>query len=251
MTRGGHISDYHVIDNVLAYGAYTQVPADNPSSQPFNTAMEAIWRDSAIATTSNTLTATWQRALWQAQYQLGMSRGSGGTREDHTTQFSANTAFRVDTRQRQNIIAEYEVAATDAQQWLLSDIRNDAQDAEDEQWYTQLDITRAVDHSVINKIELGIKARDHQRSFTRRRSIGGDYTGLAGDLGWRLSQFSAPFPEHYLRHIGSSDTLKRYAYADTQGWQGNIVVLTFSSTKSGPAALKLTSVHWPVIPSLR
>ncbi|TMO90320.1 TonB-dependent receptor [Pseudoalteromonas ruthenica] len=214
--RGGHLSDYHVIDSVLAYGAYTQVPTDTPSLQPFNTAMEAIWRDSAIATTSNTLTATWQRGLWQAQYQLGMSRGSGGTREDHTTQFSANTAFRVDTRQRQNIIAEYEVAATDAQQWLLSDIRNDAQDAEDEQWYTQIDITRAVDHSVINRIELGIKARDHQRSFTRRRSIGGDYTGLAGDLGWRLSQFSAPFPEHYLRHIGSSDTLKRYAYADTQ-----------------------------------
>ncbi len=212
--RGGHISEHGIIDNTLAYARYSQVPEQNTQSLPFSTAMEAIWRDSQIDTSNVHLIATQQANLWQNQYQIGFTKGGGGSKQDYTSQFSANTAFTVDTRENKNIIAKYDTSPLDATQWQLTEARNDSQDSNDQEFYLQGDFERAVDHSIISAVKFGTKYRDHQRDFIRYRSVNDAYDGLVKQLDWTLADYQGTFPSGFLTNIGSPDTLKKYSYVD-------------------------------------
>ncbi|NNG45272.1 TonB-dependent receptor [Pseudoalteromonas sp. NEC-BIFX-2020_002] len=212
--RGGSISNVLINDNTLSYARYSQVPGDNSQNLPFSTAMEAIWRDSQINTSSVHLIISQQAHLWQNQYQLGFTKGGGGSKQDHTSQFSANTAFSVDTRQRKNIVASYDTSPLDAKSWQLTQARNDSQDSNDQELYLQGDFERAIDHSIISAIKIGAKYRDHQRDFIRYRSFNGAFDGIAQQLDWTLADYPATFPQGFLAGIGNQHTLKNYSYAD-------------------------------------
>ncbi len=209
--RGGRIHDAEIINNTLAFARYSKVTDIN---RPYSTAMEAIWRESQIDTSSIQLIASQQADLWHNTYQLGFTHGGGGSKQDYTSQFSANTAFSVDTRQQQNIIADYAISPLDAAQWQLTEARNDSQDSTDQELYIQADFERAVDHSIISSIKFGVKYRDHQRDFIRLRSINGSYDQLTEQLAWTLADFPAAIPHDFLTGIGNQHTLKSYSYVD-------------------------------------
>jgi iron complex outermembrane receptor protein len=212
--RGGHISSPVIIDGTLAYAKYSTVPDNNTQNLPFSTAMEAIWRESQIDTSNLQLLVTQQAHLWQNQYQIGFTKGGGGSKQDYTSQFSANTAFTVDTRQNKNIIANYDVSPLDAQAWQLTEARNDSQDSNDQELYLQGDFERVVDHSLISAFKLGAKYRDHKRDFIRYRSFNGAFDGLVQQLDWTLADYPGQFPTGFLADIGNAHTLKEYSYAD-------------------------------------
>ncbi len=209
--RGGRVYNADIIDNTLAFARYSTVTDE---SKPHSTAMEAIWRESQIDTSSMQLIVSQQADLWQNTYQIGFTHGGGGSKQDYTSQFSANTAYTVDTRQRKNIIAEYATSPLDAQQWQLTEARNDSQDSTDQELYLQGDFERAIDHSIISSVKFGVKYRDHQRDFIRLRSINGSYDALTEQLGWTLADFPATIPTDFLAGIGDQHTLKKYSYAD-------------------------------------
>jgi len=210
--RGGYVSNYEIIDNTLASATYSKVPADH--AIPFNTSMEAIWRDSKIDTSSINLQLSHQNTLWHNQYQIGFTKATGGTSEDNTSQWSANTAFSVDTRDFKNIQTDYDVSPTDESAWFISQVRQDSLDSQDQEWYFQGDFERPIDHSVISAIKFGGKLRLHQREFIRYRSINGNYNNIKDDVDWTLADFSAVMPDDYLSGIGNENTLKNYAFAD-------------------------------------
>ena len=225
--RGGRISDARIIDNTLAFARYSTVPEQNEQNLPFSTAMEAIWRESEISTSSVHLIVSQQTHLWQNQYQIGFTKGGGGSKQDHTSQFSANTAYTVDTTERKNIIANYDVSPLDAQAWQLTQARNDSQDSNDQELYIQGDFERAIDHSIISAIKIGSKYRDHQRDFIRLRSLNGDYDGIAQQFGWTLADYPATFPAGFLSNIGSQQTLKQYSYADINALSDDFKTIDF------------------------
>ncbi|PAJ74564.1 TonB-dependent receptor [Pseudoalteromonas sp. NBT06-2] len=211
--RGGYVSDYEIVDNTLASATYSQVPSEH--AKPFNTSMEAIWRKSNIDTLNIALQLSHQNTFWHNQYQIGFTKATGGTSEDNTSQWSANTAFSVDTRDFKNIQTDYEVSPTDPSMWFISQVRRDSLDSQDQEWYFQGDFERPVDHSVISAIKFGGKLRMHQREFIRYRSINGNYNNIKDKLNWTLADFSARMPADYLSGIGNENTLKNYAYANT------------------------------------
>ncbi|AIY67194.1 TonB-dependent receptor [Pseudoalteromonas piratica] len=211
--RGGVITDYQIDDNTLTYANYSQVSADD--QLPFSTSMEAIWRQSNIQTNSINLKADHTIHFWQNSYQFGFTRGSGGTQDDNTSQWSANSAFSVDTRTKRDIQTHYQVDPLSARDWLISEVRNDSQHSVDQEWYLQADFTKALIHTIIDSIDFGAKYRNHKRDFIRNRSNNGGYNDINGVLNWILADFDAPFPDDYLSGIGSDKTLKAYAFADT------------------------------------
>ncbi|MGB0986652.1 MAG: TonB-dependent receptor [Pseudoalteromonas spongiae] len=213
-SRGGVINDYQIINNTLAYADYSKV--DPANSEPFSTSMEAIWRQSTIKTNSINVKAMQSVNLWQNEYQLGFTRGSGGTYDDNTSQWSANSGFSVDTRDKRDIKTHYELNPNQAENWWISEVRNDSQHSVDQEWYLQADFSKALIHNLIDSVDFGIKYRNHQRDFERLRSNNGSYSDIKDTLDWTLANFSAPFPNDYLHGIGSDETLKHYAFADTQ-----------------------------------
>tara|TARA_R110001606_G_scaffold43811_3_gene115620 strand:+ start:13623 stop:16244 length:2622 start_codon:yes stop_codon:yes gene_type:complete len=225
--RGGHISDARISDNTLTYARYSQVPEQNTQNLPFSTAMEAIWRESEINTSSVHLIVSQQAHLWQNQYQIGFTKGGGGSKQDHTSQFSANTAFSVNTTERKNIIANYDVSPLDAQAWQLTEARNDSQDSNDQELYLQGDFERAVDHSIISAIKVGAKYRDHQRDFIRYRSFNGAFDGIAQQLDWTLADYPASFPHGFLSDIGDQYALRNYSFANISALSKDFQTIDF------------------------
>ncbi|MFY8352340.1 TonB-dependent receptor [Pseudoalteromonas sp. SSM20] len=211
--RGGVITDHHIDDSTLSYANYSQVSDDD--SIPFSTSMEAIWRQSNIKTNSINLKADHTIHFWQNSYQFGFTRGSGGTYDDNTSQWSSNSAFSVDTRHKRDIQTAYQVNPQTASEWQISEIRNDSQNSVDQEWYLQADFSKALIHNIIDSIDFGAKYRNHERDFIRNRSNNGGYNDINGLLNWTLADFAAPFPDNYLAGIGSDKTLKAYAFANT------------------------------------
>ena len=212
--RNGHISNYTVIDNTLAQATYSQVPELNDKDIPFSTSMEAIWRKSAIKTSLVHFVVEHNVDYWQSTYQIGMTKASGGTSEDHTSQWSANTEFSVDFQLRENIVTDYQISPLNAEDWRITETRKDSQDSTDSEIFVQVDFEYQLDKLFIESIKFGGKYKHHQRDFIRFRSKNGGYTGIAGELDWTLADFSAEFPGNYLDDIGDENTLKKYAYAD-------------------------------------
>ncbi|MCF6435452.1 TonB-dependent receptor [Pseudoalteromonas sp. MMG022] len=205
---GGAVRNLNIIDNTLVSAQYL------PVTGPFNTSMEAIWRDSQLSTHSAHLDLAYEGVFWTSQLQIGVSRGSGGTKEDITSQFSANTQFSVDTSNKKNIVARYTTSPLDAKRWFLTEARNDSQNGEDKAWFAQLDFTHDMGFKIIDAIKFGLKFKDHQRDFLRYRSNSGGLDGLAGQLNTTLADYPGQFVDSYLADVGNSDTLKVYSFAD-------------------------------------
>ncbi|MCG9771163.1 TonB-dependent receptor [Pseudoalteromonas piscicida] len=205
---GGGVTDLQVQDGTLVSAHYL------PTAAPFNTSMEAIWRDSQISTKSAHLDLVYDGIYWSSQFQVGLSHGSGGTKEDVTSQFSANTRFHVDTSMRKNIVASYGTSPLDAASWFITEARNDSQDGKDKSYFAQADFAYDIDFKQVDAIKFGIKLKDHQRDFLRYRSKDGGLDGLAGELGTTLAAYPGTFVDDYLRGVGSANTLKSYSYAD-------------------------------------
>lgn len=212
--RGGRILDYDIKDNTLAYAKYSSVPEQNQTGIPFSTAMEAIWRKSQIKTSLVHLNVEHDNDYWHNQYQIGFTRASGGTSKDYTSQWSANTEFSVDLRNKKDIHTQYQVSPLEAQLWQVSEIRWDSQDSTDQEFFMQADFEYQLDQTFFQSVKVGIKYKKHDRDFIRLRSKNGDYDDIADTLDWTLADFVAPFPGDYLQGVGSNQTLKRYAFAD-------------------------------------
>ncbi len=238
--RSGVVSDYRIIDNTLAYGKYSKVPLENASGLPFSTAMEAIWRQSKIDTSLIHLSVEHNVDYWQTQYQLGLTRASGGTSKDFTSQWSANSDFVVDLTEPRNIITDYEVSPLDANQWQISEVRQDALDSTDQEFFAQADFELQLDQQFFQSIKFGGKYKSHQREFIRMRSKNGGYQQLVSGLDWTLADFSHAFPEHYLSGIGSSDTLKNYAYADVDQLNRAYKALALVQGEEKPSSFDIT-----------
>ncbi|CAH9049393.1 hypothetical protein PSECIP111854_00026 [Pseudoalteromonas sp. CIP111854] len=205
---GGAVTHLETIDNTVTSATYLSTAA------PFNTSMEAIWRDSQLSTKSVHFDLLYDGIYWSNQLQVGFSHGEGGTKEDITAQFSANTEFSVNTSQPKNIIAKYAIPVHKGSNWLLSEARNDNQTGKDKAYFVQADFTYDIHYKKVAAIKFGIKLKDHQRDFLRHRSIGGGLDGLAGQLGTTLASYPAKFVDDYLTGIGNSQTLKHYSYAN-------------------------------------
>lgn len=219
---GGSISNAVINDSTLVYGQYSQLNND-----PYNTSMEAIWRDSQIDTQSIHFDLLYSGPIWQVQYQLGQSQAQGGTSEDFTSQFSANTTFSVDTRVQKNIIAHYDTSPLEASQWFLTEARKDAQQGEDKAYFAQVDANYQIDHPMISSIKVGLKYRNHQRDFRRLRSLNGSTDGLAGELNTTLADYPSQFVDNYLENIGNNQTLKLYSLANIAMLQQDFNSLNF------------------------
>ncbi|GGO67139.1 TonB-dependent receptor [Bowmanella pacifica] len=207
---GGRISDVQISDNTLLAATYHQLP-----NAPFNTSMEAIWRNSRIDQKSAQLHLNHFVEYWKIQLQAGVTASSGDTSADSTSQWSANTDYRVDTSVERDIRVSYGVSPQQGQDWFISEVRQDASYSEDEESYLQLDFSRSMDHPILSELSFGAKYKDHGRELQRLRTRNGGYDGLAGSLDWRMSDYSAAFPSDYLQGIGSQHTLKHFAFVDT------------------------------------
>lgn len=209
LDMSGTVKNAIISDQTLIYGEYSQI-----NNRPFNTSMEAIWRDSEIKTQSIHFDLQYSGPVWQTQYQVGMSHAQGGTSEDNTSQFSANTQFSVDTRHVKNIIAHYDVSPLDRQSWFLTEARKDAQHGDDKAYFAQVDLNYQIEHPLISGIKTGLKYRDHQRDFSRLRTTNGGLDGLAGQLNTTLADYPTPFVNNYLSNIGDDRTLRSYSLAN-------------------------------------
>ncbi|MBD1581096.1 TonB-dependent receptor [Pseudoalteromonas sp. S16_S37] len=205
---GGAVKDIEVIDGTLVNAHY--LPVDGP----FNTGMEAIWRDSQLSTKSAHLDLHYDGIYWSTQWQLGASLGDGGTAADVTSQFAANTGFWVNTSGRKNILTNYTTSPSDGANWFLTQARKDSQNAQDDAYFAQADFTYAFNSKVVDAFKFGFKLKDHQRDFIRYRSQDGGLNGLAGQLKTTLADYSASLPKNYLKDIGNEQTLKHYSYAN-------------------------------------
>ncbi|KAF7764365.1 hypothetical protein PCIT_b0348 [Pseudoalteromonas citrea] len=219
---GGTIKNAVINEGTLVYGQYSKLEA-----APYNTSMEAIWRESQIKTQSIHFDLLYSGPIWQVQYQLGQSQAKGGTSEDSTSQFSANTAFSVDTRLQKNIIAHYDTSPLEASQWFLTEARKDAQQGEDKAYFAQVDANYQIDHPIISSLKVGLKYRDHQRDFKRLRSINGSTDGLAGELNTTLADYPSKFVDNYLDKVGNDQTLKLYSLANIALLQQDFDTLNF------------------------
>ncbi|NTS76738.1 TonB-dependent receptor [Catenovulum sp. SM1970] len=235
---GGSITDFDIIDNTLAYAKFSQVEDD--ASFPFSTGMESIWRESEIDTSSVHLVAEQLAGFWQNSYQFGFTKGGGGTSQDNTAQWSANTAYSYDTRQTENIRTYYQADPNDASLWQLSDIRNDSFDTDDSEVYLQADFEKSVEKNLIDSFKFGAKYKDHNRSFVRYRSRNGGYDGLAAELNWSLADFETAMPSDFLAGIGDQNTLKQYAYADIGRLAPAHDELTFIRTEERESTFDIT-----------
>ena len=238
--RGGHISEHTIIDNTLVQATYSKVPETNTEGVPFNTSMEAIWRQSKITTSLVHLMVEHDFDYWHAQYQIGITQADGGTSKDSTSQWSANTEYSVDLQKNKDIIASYQVDPNDASAWQVSEVREDSQNSTDSEFFVQADFEHQLDRPFIQSIKFGGKYKQHQRDFYRLRSKNGGYTGMAGDLGWTLADYAAPFPSHYLDGIGSSQTLKNYAFADINSLEKSYQTLNFVQGEEKPSTFDIT-----------
>ncbi len=212
--RLGYISDYQIIDNTLVHSSYSKIPTNAHAIIPFTTSMEAIWRESEIKTSLVHLTIEHNDDYWQTTYQLGLTKASGGTSKDFTSQWSANTEFSVNFQQEKNIVTQYQTSPLAAHNWKITEARKDAQDSIDKEFFAQADFAYQLDHALIESLQFGLKYKHHQRDYLRFRSENGGYFGISGDLNWTLADFPANFPSNYLDGIGNKDTLKGYAFAD-------------------------------------
>ena len=225
--RDGEIIDFEIEQDTLAYAKYSQVNAQHPV--PFTTSMEAIWRQSNIKTTSLNFKAEQSHNFWLNTYQIGYTRGHGGTQDDNTSQWSANTEFSVDTRQYKDIQTQYQTDPTNAALWQISEIRKDSQNSTDQEWYLQGDFEKTLIHPLIDSIKFGLKYRNHQRDYIRTRSNNGGYNDIKTVLNWTLADYPAAFPSNYLKGIGSENTLKYYAFADTNALANEYSQYPFNS----------------------
>ncbi|KID56304.1 TonB-dependent receptor [Pseudoalteromonas luteoviolacea] len=222
LDAGSQINDYQIKDNTLVYGSLT--PAQ---TQPFNTSMEAIWRKAEIQTQSIHLDLNYSGPWWRAQYQIGYTRGSGGTSEDNTAQFATNTQYSFDTRDAKNIQTDYQTSPLNGRQWFLSEARNDSQDGNDTGYFLQKDFSRDLSFKHLNTIRFGGKYKRHKRDFQRLRSQNGGLQGLAGRLNTTLSDYPAQFVSGYLDKVGNDNTLKAYSFADINALSRDFATLNF------------------------
>ncbi|MBL4908545.1 MAG: TonB-dependent receptor [Alteromonadaceae bacterium] len=237
--RDGYISDYKIIDNTLVQANYTKVPDNNSKNIPFNTSMEAIWRKSQIKTSLVHLLVEHNFDYWQSQYQIGFTQASGGTSKDYTSQWAANTEYSVDFSDTKNVIANYQVSPLKANAWQISEVRQDAQDSTDSEFFAQTDFEYQFDRPFLQSVKFGAKYKQHQRDFIRLRSKNGGYTGMAGNLNWTLADFSASFPTQYLQGIGSEKTLKEYAFVDINKLDQAFNQLTFIQGEEKPSTFDI------------
>ncbi|MFD1620765.1 TonB-dependent receptor [Thalassotalea marina] len=238
--RGGKILDYQIKDNTLAYAKYSQVPENNETGIPFNTAMEAIWRTSQIKTSLIHLNVEHDNDYWHNQYQIGVTRASGGTSKDFTSQWSANSEFSVDLNSPQDIHTQYQISPLAGENWQVSEVRKDAQDSTDKEFFAQADFEYQWDQAFFQSIKMGLKYKKHVRDFIRYRSKNGDYNGLAGDLSWTLADFQGKFPKDYLSGVGSENTLKNYAFVDIRSLNKAFNTLTFVQGEEKPSSFDIS-----------
>ncbi len=237
--REGVIGAHQIIDNTLVFAQYKPVSVTNATGLPFNTAMEAIWRQSAIQTSLVHLLVDYDRGYWHSQYQIGISQASGGTSKDFTSQWSANTEYQVNLTQQQNIIANYQLDPLQASAWQISEVRQDKKRSVDEEIFAQGDFELQLDHPFFQSIKVGSKLKSHRRSFTRFRSVNGGYQGVAGDLNWTLADFPASLPSDFLQNIGSEQTLKNYSYADISVLKAAYTELSFFQVEEKPSSFDI------------
>ncbi|KZN35198.1 hypothetical protein N480_19330 [Pseudoalteromonas luteoviolacea S2607] len=216
------ITNYEIRDNTLVYGQL-----GHATSKPFNTSMEAIWREAQIQTQSFHLDLNYTGPWWDAQYQVGYTLGQGGTSEDNTAQFSANTVYSFDTRAPQNIQTRYETSPLQADKWFISEARSDSQDGNDTAYFIQKDFSRTLTTPGLEKLSFGGKYKRHKRDFIRMRSNQGGLDGLAAQLGTSLADYPAPFVDNYLQGIGNAQTLKRYSFANISALEKDFSALQF------------------------
>lgn len=229
---GGQISDYQINDNTLSYARFSELEGADS-----NTSMEAIWRSSRIETGIVQLLVEYDFDYWQTDYQLGFTRATGGTNQDLTSRWAANTDYAVDLRERKNILASYQLNPLQGDAWQISDVRWDKLNSTDQELFAQADFEVQLDQPFIQSIKFGGKYKRHQRDFLRIRSRNG--AALAADLAWTLADYAAPFPSDYLNDIGSSQTLKSYAYADTAALDRAYQGLDFVHSEEKPSTFDI------------
>lgn len=238
--RGGHISDYTIIDSTLVDATYSKVAESNNENVPFSTSMEAIWRQSKITTNLVHLMVEHDFDYWHAQYQVGITQANGGTSKDSTSQWSANSEFSVDLQKNKDIVASYQVDPRNASAWQISEVREDSQDSTDSEFFAQADFEHQLDRPFLQSIKFGGKFKKHRRDFYRLRSKNGGYNGMAGELNWTLADYAAPFPSHYLAGIGSTGTLKQYAFVDINALEQSYQNLIFVQGEEKPSTFDIT-----------
>lgn len=238
--RNGYISDYKIIDNSLVQAVYSKVPEMNDEGIPFSTSAEAIWRKSKIETGLVHLTVEFNFDYWQTKFQVGYTQASGGTSQDYTSQWSANTEFSVDFQSKKNILTSYQISPLHAEDWHITEARKDSQDSTDSEIFLQADFEYQLDQPFIQSVEFGGKYKQHQRDFIRFRSKNGGYNGIVNELNWSLGDFSASFPSDYLNGIGDENTLKAYAFADINGLNQAYQTLPFEQGEEKPSTFDIT-----------
>jgi iron complex outermembrane receptor protein len=231
---GGTIKNAVIKNNTLVYGQYSKL-----DDVRYNTSMEAIWRDSQITTQSVHLNLGYSGPTWAVNYQLGQSLAEGGTSEDYTSQFSANTEFSVDMRSKKNIIANYQISPLEPAKWFLTDARKDAQQGEDEAYFAQVDANYQPEHPILTGVKIGLKYKQHQRDFLRLRSIDGSTNGLAGQLNTTLADYPSQFVDNYLSNIGNVQTLKHYSLANIPLLQQDFDSLNFIQYVEQPSRFNI------------
>jgi len=238
--REGHIKHYQIKNNTLVFGQYSQVPIDNQSGIPYSTAMEAIWRKSSIDTSLVHLQIEHNHDYWFSQYQIGFTRASGGTSKDFTSRWSPYPEKSVDLSDTQNVLVDYQIDPNDAQAWEISEVRQDALNSTDQEFFTQADFEFQMDRHFFQSIKFGAKYKSHARDFMRLRSKNGAFDQLAGTLPWTLADFPAKFPSGFLSGIGSNGTLKNYTFADINALNKAYATLPLIQGEEKPSSFDIT-----------
>ena len=220
--QNGHISDFQIIDNTLAFAQF-----DASLNGQATTAMEAIVRQSRIETALAQLIFNYESGKWSNEYQFGWTKASGGTSEDLTAKWTANTAYSIDMLEVRNMVASYDVSPIEGEAWSINDVRADAHDSKDNEYFAQLDLHYQADRQFIDSVDMGAKYKAHQRDFLRYRSTNGGLGGLAGNLDWTLADFSTPFVDGYLQGVGDERTLKQYALTDVTQLRDAMLTLDY------------------------
>ncbi len=165
-------------------------------------------RNSTLKTTSYDLKIENEGEVWTSSVHLGYTEGSGGSAQDRSVGWGGNYVHSYDASQAQDIQTSYGADPADGNQWNLSFLRYDSNDAKDDEKYLQTDFERNIEVGIFSAVKFGVKYRDHARYNTKQT------TDARTDLQWSLADYSLVMPNDFLSDQGSAGTLTNYAITD-------------------------------------
>lgn len=173
---------------------------------------EPIYRESYVKSNVLDLEGTYDADKWRAHFQVGSSKGSGGSDHDRNFWFLGDSRVTIDLGPDKYNVKYLDINPLDPKVLTLQNARDWVRHMKAKENYAQADVTYDIDGSAINAVKFGVKLRDN--SVQNDRTNGSVGPGSTGWVAYSLADLSTG-PSPLLSQAGAtSGSLTQYAWLD-------------------------------------